>query len=60
MPDTPSAAGEPLYGIPAGKPAELELAPRKTSWDSSKASSQVALRKYLDHVEQLAAGQMSG
>ena len=55
-----AAVGEPLYAIPSGEPVELELAPRKTSWDAGTASSQVALGAYLDHVQELAAPRLAG
>jgi hypothetical protein len=50
--------GEPLYAIPAGEPIELELMPRKTSWDAASATSQVELSRYLDHVAELTAPRM--
>jgi len=60
MADTPSPEIEPLYAIPASDPVELKIAPRKTSWDHSKAASQIALGEYLDHLEALVAGQIEG
>jgi hypothetical protein len=51
---------EPLFAISFGTPVELELAPRKTSWDAVGASSQVALGAYVGHIEQLAAPQLAG
>lgn len=50
MKSSPEDNGEPLYAIPYSEPNELAVAPRKTSWDAGTATSQIELRKYLDHI----------
>jgi hypothetical protein len=51
MPEAP----DPLFAIPDGEAVALKLAPRKTSWDRSQATSQKELARYLDHAQRLAA-----
>jgi len=50
MPNAP----DPLFAMPEGERIDLELAPRKTSWDRAEATSQRELTRYLDHASQLA------
>ena len=49
----------PLFEIPCGERMELNLAPLTASWDAKVAPSQVALNRYLHHVEGIARTRMA-